>query len=649
MKKIVLLFSLLFSGFALAQFDYARAWGTYFGGYNFEYSCSAIDRDGNVYVGSRVSAQNSSTSYYNNPDNHFTTLGAHQTALLLDLSSQTVTNASFLAKFSPQGVLLWSTYIYSGFDYSNLSNISNSESIKAIRCDAQNNVYIYGSTVPSDHYNPNPNGLITQAPTTTINTRFYEAKFTPAGGQVYGKYIYQNTFGDGGFIIPVYDSLGNSYTIGSPSDSFVTLNAFDTTISTYAIEKRDPNGTLLWATYYGNNNDILTYYVIKIVVDASDNIYVTGTQLNPAGVVPSNYYATPNCFQSLNGAIPTANFAVANISKFSSQGQRLWSTYFGPPLSNGGLTLILNIQYYNNFLYIAGTTTATTGIASPGCFQNNKSGGAYVPFQSIDYNYISSDAKDGFLAKFDLNGNRVWGTYYGGELRDDISGLEIKNDKIFVAGNTLSTTNIATPGSYMENHSNSIPCPGCGAYYGTEGENTNKYDLFFAQFTLDGNRSWGSYFGGDRLEYIYSKTSLLLDNDNNIYLFGTTASDNGIATPGAFRTYRNYGAGVENGNFYDNATTNPFLVKFSPLPLGTQKNSLTNIKVYPNPSKNHLIIENETTISTIAVTTLLGQVVATKSCNDNIVQLDMSNLASGIYFIKITSQGLVKNVKVIKE
>ena len=46
---------------------------------------------------------------------------------------------------------------------------------------------------------------------------------------------------------------------------------------------------------------------------------------------------------------------------------------------------------------------------------------------------------------------------------------------------------------------------------------------------------------------------------------------------------------------------------------------------------------------------LLGQEVMTKSSNDAQSQIDMSNLASGTYLVKVTADNQIKTIKIIKE
>jgi hypothetical protein len=136
---------------------------------------------------------------------------------------------------------------------------------------------------------------------------------------------------------------------------------------------------------------------------------------------------------------------------------------------------------------------------------------------------------------------RVWGTYYGGgnaqfDLVSDISYTTIPQNAIVFSGQTNSTTNISTAGS----HQVSI---GGGS------------DLFLAKFNEDGTRLWATYYGGSASDVpswndFYSAN--VVDGNGNIYLAGSTTSNNNIATPGSFMS--SYTAGSQ---------TLGFLVKFN--------------------------------------------------------------------------------------
>lgn len=77
--------------------------------------------------------------------------------------------------------------------------------------------------------------------------------------------------------------------------------------------------------------------------------------------------------------------------------------------------------------------------------------------------------------------------------------------------------------------------------------------------------------------------------------------------------------------------------------------SFESLKLYPNPTKNILYVNYNQEISNVEVYNLVGQKVATITPNANEGQIDMSNLASGAYFVKVTSNSATRTVKVIKE
>ena len=74
-----------------------------------------------------------------------------------------------------------------------------------------------------------------------------------------------------------------------------------------------------------------------------------------------------------------------------------------------------------------------------------------------------------------------------------------------------------------------------------------------------------------------------------------------------------------------------------------------NVRTYPNPVKNILNISFEQEISTVSIFNLIGQEVIAKSLNSKEGTIDVSNLASGTYLVKVTSDGEVKTTKIIKE
>ncbi|WP_432669956.1 T9SS type A sorting domain-containing protein [Flavobacterium sp. SM2513] len=76
------------------------------------------------------------------------------------------------------------------------------------------------------------------------------------------------------------------------------------------------------------------------------------------------------------------------------------------------------------------------------------------------------------------------------------------------------------------------------------------------------------------------------------------------------------------------------------------KNSFT---AYPNPVKDMLNVSFTQNISNVTVYNLLGQQVLSMNMNANKGQVDMSNLATGTYLVKVNTETAVKTIKVIKE
>ncbi len=74
-----------------------------------------------------------------------------------------------------------------------------------------------------------------------------------------------------------------------------------------------------------------------------------------------------------------------------------------------------------------------------------------------------------------------------------------------------------------------------------------------------------------------------------------------------------------------------------------------NVRTYPNPVKNSLNLSFEKEISTVSIFNFIGQEVMTKSLNSKEGSIDVSNLASGTYMVKITSNDEVQTTKIIKE
>lgn len=83
--------------------------------------------------------------------------------------------------------------------------------------------------------------------------------------------------------------------------------------------------------------------------------------------------------------------------------------------------------------------------------------------------------------------------------------------------------------------------------------------------------------------------------------------------------------------------------------LGTNTFNNAGLTAYPNPVRDVLNLGYTTEISKIQVVNMLGQEVMVKNVNSNQTQVNLSNLASGSYLVKVSVDNQVKTIKVIKE
>ncbi len=350
------------------------------------------------------------------------------------------------------------------------------------------------------------------------------------------------------------DQTGNIYFVGSTSSTnaatIATTGAHQQSIGGTIdgmIVKFDPDGNRIWATYYGGSG-IDRFRACD--VSSVGHMYVVGeTTSEGAGTIST----TGSYQQYFGGAMD------AFVAKFDTSGVRIWGTYFGGATEDRFMCCSIDDD---DHLYIAGITESTYDVSSPGAHQQTIGGMDDAFFTRFDtagtlvwstyyggllteYAYACDTDNDGnvyfagstgaypvgvistpgshqelpipamgngFLTKFDSLGNRIWGTYYGPA---HIRSLRVSTDGylIFSGGTTglASGTEIATSGSHQET-------AGGGGVAGS--------DAYLAKFDTSGTRIWATYYGGSSSE---TSRSCNFDNKGNIYLVGSTQSDDSLA------------------------------------------------------------------------------------------------------------------------
>jgi hypothetical protein len=70
---------------------------------------------------------------------------------------------------------------------------------------------------------------------------------------------------------------------------------------------------------------------------------------------------------------------------------------------------------------------------------------------------------------------------------------------------------------------------------------------------------------------------------------------------------------------------------------------------YPNPVQDILTINNTSIIDEVQILSVSGNSIFTRKINNTQSEIDLSNLSTGIYILKVTSQGKEKTTKIIKQ
>lgn len=82
-------------------------------------------------------------------------------------------------------------------------------------------------------------------------------------------------------------------------------------------------------------------------------------------------------------------------------------------------------------------------------------------------------------------------------------------------------------------------------------------------------------------------------------------------------------------------------------PTGIEENTVEGIRVYPNPATSTINIISEETVLNAELYNLQGQVVASQS--GNVTSMSVSNIANGIYMLRLTTAQGTTSQKIVKQ
>lgn len=388
------------------------------------------------------------------------------------------------------------------FNWTALINGNRRDISYAIKRDKFGNIFIAGSTTSSL-------GLAYNAFDNTVGTMgsAFVGKFSSKGNKIWITY-FGGSVGTDVCNAMAIDGQGNVVITGRTHSyqNDLSYNGFHNTYRGGGLDafvaKFDSNGNRLWASYLGGGGSETG---LGIAVDSNDDIYVTGGTESTTGIA---YLGPDTSFNGYNDAF---------LTKIGSSGNLIWSTYFGGTGHDIGRDIAIDQE--DNVLMI-GSTWSQNGIALNG-FDNvlaDINGGSL------------GGSDDAFLAKFDSNGNQIWGTYFGGDLPESGDVITLDNEgNIFFSGVTNSVSAVAYNGFDMA---------------------LNGYrDVYLAKFNSAGQRVWVTYFGGEKAEDVFGVAT---NEKGDLFIVGRTLSQLGIANKG----FDNEFSGTES-------TSNGFIAKYN--------------------------------------------------------------------------------------
>jgi uncharacterized delta-60 repeat protein len=394
-------------------------------------------------------------------------------------------------------------------------------------------------------------------------------------------------------------------TDGSKDTSFNTGTGFDnTTVNTIVVQ---PDGKILVGGGFGSYNGIAQFYIIRLNIDGSvDSSFNTGAGFNSGGV--NKILLQTDGKILVGGDFTNYNGITENrIIRLNSNGSKDSSFNAG----SGFNANVLEIKKQLDGKILVG--------------------GVFTSYNGTTENY---------LIRLNTDGSKDTSFNTGTGFDEPIYTIELQNDGKILVG---------------------------GAFTSYNGTNKNSIIRLNTNGTID--TSFNIQSGLNYILVLNIKTQ----TDEKIMISGNYSSLNGSSLYGIMRFYSdgsidttfNNGfdsaivgvSEVENGTFYawggyytyNNNSNSSFFVKLY-YDANLSHENITNpeiILLYPNPAKEIINVGllNQVLISNVKIYDLQGKVVL-QDTNDTI---NVSNLAKGIYIVKIvTVEGEVTK-KFIKE
>ncbi|MFC1591753.1 SBBP repeat-containing protein [Thermodesulfobacteriota bacterium] len=362
--------------------------------------------------------------------------------------------------------------------------------------------------------------------------------YTFLGGES-NDWIYRNSLG--------VDDNGNVYAAGYSTGVWADtlpppLKAFSG-IQDAFVAKLNSSGQLQWHTFLGGSQDDVGLGIAVKTVAGNTCLFVAGTSYDSWD---SAKFGTP----VIDHAPPSEGVPNwdAFAAKLDDSGTLAWYTFLGGPDAGPGLGLGLDQAYggidadESGNVYVAGNSSSSWGnpenafinpgapdtfVAKLNCsghlLWNTFMGGSghdYASGIAVDKNgntYVSGYSNyawgstaynggdnDGFVAKLDSTGKRLWDSLLGGTDADAVLSIAVDS-----SGNAYASGHCLT--------SWGTPLPGFEFNGGT--------DAFAVKYDTNGTRLWNVFVGSSlspAATFFDSSSGIAVDGKRKTHLFGTS-------------------------------------------------------------------------------------------------------------------------------
>ena len=450
------------------------------------------------------------------------------------------------------------------------------------------------------------------------------------------------------------------------NSSIIVLNGRCYTFPSYDLTTLiniDSAGNFNWIKAYSNNNGYLT----KVLQTESGKIFSVGTDvIYPTSGQQSELFLT--CFDTLGNflwskvfmapnAIPTSpDFQLYPYGMIETKDKNL--IICGGPSSSTGqndphdYAFLAKIDTNGNIIWVNEYKQSFHFFNAFKDLVELQSGNLLV-FYTSGFGW-NDPVEKYVLLKIDKDGNIIWGNEYSRDVQTYITGIGLESTEIYLYG-------------IQDAYSGCISC--------------RKGFLIVAD--TSGNIESIHAEGNNGLEYI----SNVLISDSTILFAGTFTADTVsfpdrlISCVESISKYGEFPCGSISSSFsVTSVSVNRFAFSFLPLnnypasvtpniittgnyflshrrcygianPLGLIVAEQTQSGIYPNPTEGLLYVTGTTSGEKVIIENLMGQVVSEVTCENTKTEMNISELATGVYLLVLTNVNgfIIDREKIVKQ